>query len=144
MIQKVQMGKQWEGCPLLFLGYPPPLSTGNQCYQLIENPPGDTLCIHWYKRTWIFSLLVLSPNHFSDSLLSIPTALVLLLRCFGLLPALHFRLHFSLVHIAFRSTKGSQSVQKGVQHDSAWSCGPWGIHLLSPAPPVTHLAHSFS
>lgn len=40
-----------------------------------------------------------------------------------------------LLHIPFRSTKGSQSAQKGVQHDSAWSCGPWGIHLLSPAPP---------
>ena len=127
------MGKQWEGCPLiLFLGFPPPLSTGNQCYQLIENPTGDTLCILWYKQTWIFSLLVLSPNHFSDSLLSIPTALVGLLRCFGLLPALHFRLRFSLVHIHFHSAKGSQSAQKGVQHDSAWSCGPWGIHLLSP------------
>lgn len=40
-----------------------------------------------------------------------------------------------LLHIPFHSTKGSQFAQKGVQHDSAWSCDPRGIHLLSPAPP---------
>ena len=148
MIQKVQMGKQWEGCPLiLFLGYPPLLSTGNQCYQLIENPPRDILCTHWYKQTWIFSLLVLSPNHFSDSLLSIPTALVWLLRCFGPLPALHFRLHFSqssfytslfiLLKDPSLHRRESSMTQPGlVTPEEFISC---------PLPlPVMHLARSFS
>lgn len=57
---------------------------------------GNPLVIFMHLQPrWTFGLLVLSPSHFSNSLLSISTALVWLLRCFGLLPAFYFRLHLS-------------------------------------------------
>lgn len=89
----------------------------------------------------------LSPNHFSNSLLSIPTALVWLLRCFGRLPAFDFLRRFS-------SPLFSQS------SFSAFLCGPsytgrsppeivvvsGALRNSSVAPylPVMHLACSYS
>lgn len=94
---------------------------------------------------WSFSLLDWSLIH-SDSLLSVPTALVWLLGCFGLLPALRHRLRFSQSSFytsLFILLKDPSLHRK----ESAWLnlvLWPWEIHLLALPPCSCIWVHSFS